>query len=71
MILKEYFKLYEVSYKKNIGFHELSLFYKKANKKQIDELEKFLDKLDDNKLTKKEWEEFRKLIFNITNILLK
>ena len=63
--------LTEASYQGNIGFEELVMFYNKATKQQIEQLEKFLKSLDDNTLTDKEWNEFKQLIKKVTNITLK
>ncbi|MFW6026785.1 MAG: hypothetical protein ACOCRX_10630 [Candidatus Woesearchaeota archaeon] len=39
-------KLNEASYKGNLGFEELSLFYKKASNSEKREMEKILDNED-------------------------
>jgi hypothetical protein len=63
--------LTEASYQGNIGFEELVMFYNKASKQEINQLETFLKSLDDNTLTDKEWEQFKRLIKKVTNITLK
>lgn len=51
-------KLNEASYKGNLGFEELSLFYKKASNSEKREMEKILDNED--------WDSFVLLIHKVT-----
>jgi hypothetical protein len=53
----------EAAYMGNIGFEEMTTFYKVASKKEIKEMENII-KLGD-------WEKFKNLIFKVTGKKLK
>jgi hypothetical protein len=53
----------EASYRGNIGFEEMTRFYKKANPKQIKQMEKILDSSD--------WDAFVQLIQQVLGTRLK
>lgn len=55
--------LNEAKYEGNIGFEELSAFYKKANDKEIEQMEKILNDED--------WEAFKELIRKVVGTKLK
>lgn len=59
---KFYQYMNEASYKGNLGFEEMAKFYQKANKQQIEELEKALKHND--------WDWFKKLIKQVLSIVL-
>ena len=63
MKLKEHFIISEAAYDGNLGFEELVLFYKKASKEQIKDMEKAIKKGD--------WEIFKKLINRVVKVNLK
>ena len=52
----------EAAYPGNIGFEEMIKFYKLANKKELQLMEKVIDKGN--------WEEFKKLIKKVTETQL-
>jgi len=56
-------KIEEASYSGNIGFEEMTKFYKKASEEDINKMEKFLNNND--------WEGFKKLIKKVLGVLLK
>lgn len=56
-------KISEASYPGNVGFEEMVLFYRLANKVDLKLMEKAIDKSD--------WVEFKKLIEKVTGIELK
>ena len=56
-------KVEEASYSGNIGFEEMTKFYKKASDEDINKMEKFLNNND--------WEGFKKLIKKVLGVLLK
>ena len=60
MRLREYLR--EISYPGNIGFEEMVRFYQKADKGQIDKMEKIIKK--DN------WNAFKKLIKKVLGVTL-
>jgi len=55
-------KLQEQSYKNNLGFSEMMMFYQEASEKQIKEMER-VAKAED-------WEGFKKLIHKVLGVKL-
>jgi hypothetical protein len=54
--------LNELSYKGNIGFHELVLFYRKANDNEIEEMEGIIKS--------ENWNKFKKLVKKVLSMEL-
>ena len=54
--------LMDHSYPGNLGFQELCIFYKQANKSEIDEMEDIVERGD--------WEDFKVLIYQVIGVKL-